>query len=191
MTRDAADEELTFEAVVPMTREALVDSIMRRVGAKGAAYGFMKSRNGEIGPIAAWQTETGFQLRRSGEFRMPVWITLDARVDQVGAGSCRVHGRVGWDQKLASERRVAWILSALMAGWGVFWLSGVGPSAWLNPLSIFAFGGLIVLPNVMVYREFYAPAVRRRAPEHRRFQVEWLERLIDAPVTVRAGGAAR
>lgn len=185
--REAADEDLVFEAVVPMGREALVDSIMRRVGAKGSAYGFMKSRMGEIGPIAAWRTENGFQLRRSGLFSMPVWITLDARVDDVGAASCRVHGRVGWDPKLALERRFASIVSAVAAGWGVFWLSGVGPSAWLNPFSIVALC-LIVFPTVQFYREFYAPAVRRRAPAHRRLLVEWLERLIDAPVTVRVGG---
>ncbi len=189
MIHRTESDDLIFDAIVPMTRDALVGSIMRRVGAKGAAYGFRKRRMGEIGPIAAWQTENGFELRRSGLFSMPVWITLDARVEDVGAASCRVHGRVGWDPKLASERRVAWILSAAMAGWGVFWLSGVGPSAWLNQ-AVFAFVLLIVFPNFMVYREFYAPSVRRRAPEHRKFLVEWLERLIDAPVTVRAGGAA-
>jgi hypothetical protein len=57
-------------------------------------------------------------------------------------------------------------------------------------MSILAMLILLVLPSVALYREFYAPEVKRRAPEHRRFLVEWLERLIDAPVTVRAAGGA-
>jgi hypothetical protein len=182
--RGAADEELVFEAVVPMGREALVGSIMRRVGAKGAANGFW--RRGEIGPIAAWKTENGFQFRRSGLFSMPVWITLDARVDDVGAASCRVHGRVGWDSKLASERRFRWSIPLIIVGCGVAGV--VAELGWVMPPPAFILLilGLLVLPLASLYRQFYAPAVRRRAPEHRRFLVEWLERLIDAPVTVRA-----
>ncbi len=188
MRGDAADEELTFEAVVPMGREALVDSIMRRVGAKGAANGFW--RRGEIGPIAAWKTENGFQLRRSGLFSMPVWITLDARVDDLGA-ACRVHGRVGWDPKLADERRFAWFIPLIIIGWGVAGVVTELGWAMPDPAFILLILGLLVLPLASLYRQFYAPGVRRRAPEHRKFLVEWLERLIDVPMTVRVGGAAR
>ncbi len=183
MSGDAADEELTFEAVVPMAREALVGSIMRRVGAKGAANGFW--RRSEIGPIAAWKTEHGFQLRRSGLFSMPVWITLDARVDDLGA-ACRVHGRVGWDPKLAEERRFFWSIPLIIVAWGVAGVVSEVGWAMPSPAFILFVLGLTLLPLASLYRQFYAPAVRRRAPEHRRFLVEWLERLIDAPVTVRA-----
>lgn len=184
--RGAADEELVFEAVVPMGRDALVDSIMRRVGAKGPANSFMR-RMGEIGPIAAWKTENGFQLRRSGLFSMPVWITLDARVDDLGA-ACRVHGRVGWDPKLADERRFAWSIPFIIVGWGV--AGALAELGWAMPPPAFILLilGISALPLASLYRQFYAPAVRRRAPEHRRFLVEWLERLIDAPVTVRRAG---
>ena len=187
MSGAAADEELIFEAVVLMGREALVGSIMRRVGAKHPADQFMP-RMGEIGPIAAWRTENGFQLRRSGLFSMPVWITLDARVDEVGAAACRVHGRVAWDSGVASVRRGAWIMTLISVGWCVFLLSHVGLQGLLHPISILAALLFVIFPTVQLYRQFYASAVRRRAPEHRRFLVEWLERLIDAPVTVRVGG---
>jgi hypothetical protein len=186
VTGDAADEELTFEAVVPMTREALVGSIIRRVGAKGAAKGFW--RRGEIGPIAAWKTEHGFELRRSGLFSMPIWITLDARVDDVGAAACRVHGRVAWDSGVAGVRRDAWVTTVISAGVGVFFMSHVGLRGLLHPFSILFALWFVILPTVQLYRQFYAPSVRRRAPEHRKFLVEWLERLIDAPVTVRRAG---
>lgn len=183
MSGSARDEDLIFEAVVPMTGEALVGSIMRRVGAKGAANGFW--RRGEIGPIAAWKTENGFQLRRSGLFSMPVWVTLDARVDDLGT-ACRVHGRVGWDPKLADERRFRWSIPLIIVAWGV--AGAVVEYGWAlpDPAWVLFVLGLSVLPLASLYRQFYAPAVRRRAPEHRRFLVEWLERLIDAPVTVRA-----
>ena len=190
MSGDAADEELSFEAVVPMTRDALVGSIMRRVGAKHPADQFMP-RMGEIGPIAAWRTENGFQLRRSGLFSMPVWITLDARVDEVGAASCRVHGRVAWDSGVAHVRRDAWVTTVIAAGVGVFLLSHVGLRGLLHPFSILIALLFVILPTVQLYRQFYALSVRRRAPEHRKFLVEWLERLIDTPVTVRVGRAAR
>lgn len=117
-----------------------------------------------------------------------IWIVLEAEVEDLGA-SCRIHGRVGWDPKLRGERRFAWVVTLGMIGWGIFWLYSGGVPALLHPMSILAMLILVVLPSGALYREFYAPDVRRRAPEHRRFLVEWLERLIGVPVTVRADGA--
>ncbi len=181
MNATAAHEELTFEAIVPMTREALLDRIMRRVGAWGKPYRL----GGQIGPVAAWKTDAGFELRRTSVFGRLVWIVLAAEVEDRGA-SCRIHGRVGWDPKLQGERRFAWFVTLGMGGWGVFWLYSGGVPALLHPMSILVMLILLVLPSVALYREFYAPDVRRSAPEHRRFLIEWLERLIDAPVTVRS-----
>ncbi|BDG72895.1 hypothetical protein [Roseomonas fluvialis] len=188
MSGTAADEDLIFEAVVPMTREALVGSIMRRVGVRHAHAAAI----GAIGPIAAWKTDTGFHLRRSGLFRLPHWMTLDATVDDLG-DACRVHGRVGWHPEMEQERRkaVAWVAFCLALGFTVLVLALIDGRGRLG-LFEEVIGWLIVFALALIramqafYRQFYAS--RRRAPADRVFLVEWLERLIDAPVTVRRAG---
>ncbi len=174
MRGDASDEELTFEAVVPMTREALVAHVLRRCGT-------IWGRPSMVGPVAAWKTEAGFRLRRVGLFRAPAWVSLEAQVqDHKGYG--RIEGRVVFDDDWPVPRRLVGAVGATQACAAAviivrgLWLGALNPGGFLF-FALFAAGGIAAIVSAL-----RAP---RYAAANRTFLIERLEGMIGVPVTVR------
>jgi hypothetical protein len=185
VSADTATDYLTFEATVPMTREALVALVRRRARLWGILPGF--------GEVRARRTKDGFTLRIDDLKPGSSWTLLEAAIEDRGA-TCRVHGRVGRDPRL----RRRWLWSVALGV--VFYAIWVHPSV----MRILARGdatGLIfavlyvalwatLLVGPTLYLHVFPPGVARREPADRAFLIAWLEHKIGVPVTVRAGSAA-
>jgi hypothetical protein len=178
MSDDTATDHLTFEATVPMTRDALLALVLRRCGST-------LGRPNMIGPVAAWKTEAGFRLRRVGLFRPANWISLEAEVEDQD-GSCRIVGRVVFDDGWPLPRLA---YGALGAAGFVWFAQGIVRALW---------AGTVNPGGFLFYALFAAGALGAalaawRAPRHaaanRAFLIERLEGMIGVPVAVRAGGA--
>ena len=172
-------DDLILEATVPMTRDALLALVLRRAGT-------IATFPDGFGPVAASETSTGLRLRRDGLFRGRGLVVLDADVEDLGA-TCRLHGRVGWHPRLRMIYlgSLAWML--LFVAWGAYMLWSGG----INVTSVIFIALCLPLVLLGTYRRVFAPDVRLQAPADRVFLIDWLQAVIDAPVTVRAGGAAR
>ncbi len=84
-------DHLTFEATVPMTRDALLALVRRRARLWGLLPG--------LGDVVSRATKAGFELRISDFPAGSAWTLLEAEVEDRGA-TCLVHGRVGRDPQL-------------------------------------------------------------------------------------------
>jgi hypothetical protein len=177
MIDGGSSDSLTFEAVVPMTREALVGLVLRRCGT-------IWGRPSMVGPVAAWKTDAGFRLRRVGLFRAPGWISLEAEVRDHD-GSCRIAGRVVFDDDWPVPRMLVGAIGAAQACLAAvvivrgLWLGALNPGGFLF-FALFAAGGVAGIVSAI--------RASRNAAANRAFLIERLEGMIGAPVTVRMGG---
>ncbi|BDG72894.1 hypothetical protein [Roseomonas fluvialis] len=179
MSDGNAADDLTFEATVPMTHDALVAHVLRRCGT-------IWGQPSRVGPVAAWKTEAGFRLRRVGLFRTPGWISLEVEVQDHG-GSCRIAGRFIFDDGWPAPRMLVGVIAGAQACVAAvvivqgLWLGALNPGGFLF-FALFAAAGIGGIVSVL-----RAP---RHAAANRAFLIERLEGMIGVPVTVRAGGAA-
>ncbi|BDG72893.1 hypothetical protein [Roseomonas fluvialis] len=180
MSDTTATDHLTFEATVPMPRDALVALVRRRARLWGILPGF--------GGVAARRTRDGFRLRISDFGPGSSWNVLEAKVDDFGS-TCRVHGRVGRDPSLRRSRLWRAVVVGLICTLVLlpFALNAWRRGHWVSGAlaTLFAASYLHLL-----YREVFPFGVRRREPADRAFLVAWLEHKIGVPVSVRADGAA-
>jgi len=179
VSADTATDHLTFEATVPMTREALMALVRRRARLWGLLPG--------LGDVVGSATKAGFALRISDLAAGSAWTLLEAEVEDRG-GTCVIRGRVGRDP-LLWRWRVRNAIGAVL-----FLALLVVPPAikfyergdWLGG-AIVAVGVAFVMSTL--YREVFPFRVARRELADRAFLVAWLEHKIGVPVTVRAGGS--
>jgi hypothetical protein len=173
-------DHLTFEATAPMTREALVALVRRRASLWGLLPGF--------GDVVARATKAGFALRISDLAAGSAWTLLEAEVEDRGT-TCVIRGRVGrdpllWRWRVRNAIGVVLFLALLV----------VPPAIRYYQRGDWG-GGAIVAIGVAwaastLYCQVFPFGVARRELADRAFLVAWLEHKIDAPVTVRVGGAA-
>ncbi len=161
-----------------MSRDALVALLLRRCG---TVWGHPST----LGPVAASKTESGFRLKRSGMFRQPDLVSMEAKVVDLG-GSCRLSGRVGWDHDWRTRR---WFYGAIGAAQSALGMALISHGLWVGALN----PGWFLVFALVVAAGLVGPISARRVVRHasanRAFLIERLEGMIGVPVVVRAGGA--